>query len=56
MAEVEGFVIAGKALALEHRAHRPVQDQDPFRESFPQSVHQKQSLSTLMTFSLRPIV
>ena len=55
MRKVERLAVAAEAVALEHRAHRPVQDQDPVAESLPE-VHQKQSFRTLMTLSLRPIV
>ena len=56
MREVERLAVAAEAVALEHRAHRPVQDQNPVAESLPEVVHQKQSFRTLMTLSLRPIV
>ncbi len=56
MGEVERLAVAAEAVALEHRAHRPVQDQDPVADCLPEFVHQKQSFRTLMTLSLRPIV
>ena len=56
MGQVEGFAVAAETVALEHRAHRPVQDQDPATQRFSQSVHQKQVRRMWMMFSLRPIV
>ena len=54
--QVERLAVAGQAVALEHRAHRSVQDQDPAGQRLFQPAHQKQSLRMLTMLALRPIV